>query len=462
VNKLFRPGSVAVVGPSSSAERAGNIILKNLKTFGYPGAVYPVNPSGAQIEGLQSYPTIAACPKSPELAVLAVPYSQVGKVMSDVAAAGTRHAIVVSGGFSDAGAEGKVREKGLLEFCRKNGINLMGPNSIGTFDAVYGFCTAIGKLPAMKASGISMLGQSGMLSTGFPLEEITVRGRGFSKIACMGNKADIDECDLLRYFADDPDTRVIGAYIEGVGDGPRFRRSAEFAARKKPLVILKSGRTELGARAAASHTGALSGADDVYNAIFKQSGAQRVAGFSEFFGILRTFDLCPLPRGNRIGVVSITGMGCVLSADACSDYGMQLAPITEGTREKLRSLAPGWASITNPADIWSTIEQRGPFEAYLKLSEAMISDENVDILLVIAMLLEEGAFDARASFEAVRKAHPDKPILACIFGGRKDLMESFSSGLESIGVPVFYEPGEAIKASSYLYKRRLIQGRNGV
>ncbi|RJO70315.1 MAG: hypothetical protein C4523_05530 [Myxococcales bacterium] len=459
VRPLFRPASVAVVGPSSTGRKAGNIILENLRTFGYPGTVFPVNPSSATIDGLPSYPSVADCPQPPELAVLAVPYHQVEKVVQDVARAGTRHVIVASGGFSDAGEEGRRRERELLRFCREHGIYLMGPNSIGTLDSRFGFCTSIGRLPPMPPSGISILGQSGTFATGFALEEITGRGRGFSKIACMGNKADIDECDFLEFYAQDEDTRSIGIYLESVKDGDRFRRAAEEAARKKPVVVLKSGRTALGAQAAASHTGAMAGADAVYDALFRQMGFQRVEDFAEFFGVLRSFDLCPLPAGNRIGVVSITGVGCVLAADACGAHGMTLAPITSRTRERLESLVPKWAAITNPADIWSTIEQRGPFEAYRSMCETMIADENVDILLLIAVLLEEGAFDAASALAPVRAAHPDKPLLACYLGGRRDLLDDFRAGLESIGVPVFDGPAAAVKTASYLVARTRLLAR---
>ncbi len=455
VDKFFNPKSVAVIGPSTSGARAGNIIIRNMKTLGYKGGIYPVNPAGGVIEELPAYPTIKDCPQTPDAAVLALPFHQVEKVMAQAAEAGVKHAIVVSGGFSDAGADGKLREKRVLEICANHGIHLMGPNSIGAVDAHSGFCTSIGILPPMKPTGVSIFGQSGTFSTGFALEEITRRNRGFAKIACMGNKADVDESDFLEYLADDEKTRVIGCYVESVKDGERFMRAAKNACKKKPVVILKSGRTEVGAKAAASHTGALAGSDRVYDAVFRQSGMIRVDDFEEFFGTLRAFDMCPAPKGNRIGVVSITGVGCVLAADACGMRGMQIAALTDGTKENLEELVPDWAVITNPADIWSTIEQRGGADAFRKMSEHIIADENVDILLVIHVLLEEGAFDAAKAFAPIRQAHPDKPIMACYLGGRKDLLENYQTGLESIGVPVFKGPLSAVSAASRLYQRSL-------
>jgi len=457
MKNLFRPESVAIVGASTTSEKAGNIIIKNLMTFGYKGKIYPVNPSGGLIENLQSRTSVSECPRPLDLAVLAIPYHQVETVMEDVAKAGTRHVIVASGGFSDAGSQGKLRENKLLDLCRKNRVNLMGPNSIGTIDSKYGFCTSIGKLPPMKPTGISIFGQSGTFSTGFSLEEITYHHRGFSKVACVGNKADVDESDFLEYYAIDPDTRSIGIYIEGVKHGPRFLRACKIASQNKPVVILKTGRTESGARAAASHTGTLAGSDAVYEAIFRQYGIQRVYDFVDFFNVLRAFDMCPIPAGNRIGVVSITGVGCVLTADACEEYGMALAPISDQTHKRLKALVPEWASIANPADIWSTIEQIGAFEAFRKMSEVMIEDKNVDILLVISVLLKEGYFDAGAAFAAIKANHPNKPILACYLGGWKDLLESFQNDLEEIGIPVLNSPNAAVKAASYLYNRKLIE-----
>ena len=460
VRPLFAPASVAVVGASRTARRAGNIIVGNLRTLGFAGAVYPVNPAGGEIEGLRAYPSVADCPHPLELAVLAVPYQQVMPVMGDVVRAGVKHVIVVSGGFSDAGAEGKAREEELRVLCRAHGIALMGPNSIGTLDTRSGFGTSIGRLPEVPRSGISVFGQSGTLSTGFALEESTARGLGFAKIACMGNKADVDESDFLRYLADDEDTRCIGLYLEAASNGPRFSQIARYAAELKPVLVLKSGRTALGAAAAASHTGALAGADAVYDAVFRQAGVGRVDTFDELFGTLRAFDLCPAPRPTgRIGVVSITGVGCVLAADACGACELPVASITAETRARLGSLCPEWAAIGNPADIWSTIEQRGPAAAYREIGRTLIVDPNVDLLLLIGVLLEEGAFDAAAVARDIRELAPDKPVLACHLGGREDLLQSYQRGLEAAGIPVFRGPAEAIRAASFLVSRARRQDR---
>ncbi len=452
VGPFFSPRSVAVVGASRTARRAGNVIIENLTHLGYPGPVYPVNPGGGVIEGLDAFRSLTDCPAAPQLAVLAVPHGQVMPVLQDAAAAGVTHAIVVSGGFSDAGTEGGGREAALRAFCREHGIHLMGPNSIGTLDSRADFCTALGRLPKGKATGISVFGQSGTLSTGFTLEEITERGLGFSKVACMGNKADVDECDFLDYLAVDPDTRCIGMYIEGVKDGPRFQAALSRAAAAKPVVVLKAGRTAAGARAAASHTGSLAGSDGIFDAVFRQAGAQRVVDFDHLFGSLRAFDMCPVPKGRGVAVVSITGVGCVLAADACMDEGLDVAVPSDGTRARLAAVAPGWATITNPADIWSTIEQRGAAESYEEISRVLLGDPGVDILLVVSVLLEEGSFDPAPVYGRLRAEFPDTPILACHVGGRRDLLEQFRRGMEGVGIPVYRGPAEAIRAAAMLVR----------
>jgi len=453
IHSFFSPRSVAVVGASTTTVKGGNNIISNLKTFGYKGDIYPVNPSGGLIEGLPCYPTVADCPAPPDVVILAVPYHQVRKVMEDVAQAGSRNIIAVAGGFSDAGPEGRRLEEALLDFCRQHRIRLMGPNSIGTLDSNSGFCTAIVKISPVKPSGVSIFGQTGTLSTGFVLEELSIRERGFSKVACLGNKADIDESDLLEYLAADPDTRCIGIYMESVRDGGRFIRAARSAAGAKPVVILKAGRTEAGARTAASHTGALAGTDAVYDAVFRQTGLQRVDTFAEFYDTLRGFDLCPLPAGKRIGIVSMTGVGCVLAADACDTFGMELAPISGETQAGLKALVPEWAPVSNPADIWSTIEQRGPFDAFQKMCDIMIRDTRVDILLVITVLVDEGTFDAPRALEPLKTSHPGKPILAAYVGGHQRNIRTFQTGLESIGIPVYSCPEAAVKTASCLYQR---------
>ncbi len=461
LSPFFRPRSVAVVGASRNAARAGNIILRNLATLGFQGAVYPVNPNGAEIEGLPAFASVADCPEPPEVAVVAVPYHQVEAVMLDVARAGTRAAIVVSGGFSDADAAGKAREERLLALCRDHGIRLMGPNSIGTLDSRSGFTTSIGTLPPIPPSGASVFGQSGTLSTGFSLEEATIHNRGFARIACLGNKPDIDESDLLAWLGRDEDTRVVGMYIEGVKDGPRFLAAARQAAATKPVFALKSGRTETGARAAASHTGALAGADAVIDAVFRQTGIQRVYSLPELFDALRTTDMCPLPNGPRLGIVSLTGVGCVLAADACGDEGLDLAPLSPETTARLKELVPEWAPVGNPADIWSTIEQVGPAEAYRRVCEVMIADESVDILLVISVLLLEGAFDMGPVLEPLRRRFPHKPILAAWVGGRRDLLDDFRTSLEAVGIPAFEGPERAVRAAAALVRCRAAPGTEG-
>ena len=457
VGPLFSPKSAAIVGGSTSARKAGNIIIDNLKTFGFRGHIYPVNRSGGLVQGLPAYPRLTDCPKPVDIGVLAVPYHQINAIMRDAADAGIRHVIIVSGGFSDAGERGKQLERELVSFCRESGIRLMGPNSIGIVDTGSGFCTSIGTLPAMQKTGISIFGQSGTFATGFALEEITARNRGFAKIACMGNKADINECDFLEFLARDPETRSIGMYLESATDGERFFQAAHLAASEKPVVAIKAGRTETGARAAASHTGALAGSDAIYDAVFRQTGVQRTHDLVEFFNVLRAFDLSPLPRGNRIGVVSITGLGCVLSADACGLYGMALAEISEATRSRLKALVPEWAPIGNPADIWSTIEQRGPFAAYREMCGVMLSDPQVDILVLIVVLLDEGVFEAAEALGELRALYPDKPVLACHLGGRKVHLEQFEQDMTAIGIPVYNSPEMAVKCASYLYQRTSIE-----
>ena len=453
VHRFFHPRCVAVVGASTTNERAGNIIIKNMRTLGFAGAIYPVNPSGDLVEGLASCRTVAECPRPIDLAVLAVPYTQVEKVLGDVREAGVGHVIVVTGGFSDAGQEGKAREAEMARFCLEHGIHLMGPNSIGTLDSRSGFTTSIGKLPPVPATGVSLMGQSGTLSTGYTLGEVTTQGLGFSKVACLGNKPDVNEIDVLEYLGMDPDTAVIGMYLEAVQDGPRFFAAAREAARRKPVVVVKSGRTATGALAAASHTGALAGEDAVFEAVFRQAGVQRATSLEEMTGLLRAFDMCPLPRGNRIGIVSLTGVGCVLAADACGEYGLELAPLSPPTQARLKELAPDWATITNPADIWSTIEQRGPADSFLQVGEAFFSDENVDMVLLISVLLEEGSFDAGAALEPLVTAWPDKPVLACYAGARRDLEDDFRKGLHAIGVPVFSCVASAVHAAARLFER---------
>ena len=452
LEKFFYPGSVAVVGASRARGKAGNTVVANILEFGFEGEVFPINPGASEILGLRAYPGISDLPKTPDLLVAVLPRDMTAGLMAECARSGIENVIVPAAGFSDAGVEGRRLEEEVMSVARRAGITVMGPNSIGTVCTGGKLATSIVTLDRMRAGDVSLLGQTGMFSSGIARWIETEEQFRISKIACLGNKAGVDESDLLEYLGSDDDTRVIGMYTEGVRDGRRFAQALKGAAARKPVLVLKSGNTESGVRAISSHTGALAGSDDVFSGLAAQAGALRVADFEEMFDLAKAFSFCPLPAGPGVGVVSITGVGCVLSADAAGGMGLELPSPAGETLAGMREVLPAWAPVSNPADIWAGIEASGAEASYRAVAGALIDDPSVHSLVAIFTLIPESRIDAAALFGSLRERHPEKPLAAVLMAGDARMRLEWKQELESSGIPAYPWPERAMRSIAALWK----------
>jgi acetate---CoA ligase (ADP-forming) len=452
LDRFFHPDSVAVVGASRTPGKAGNTVLANVLEFGFEGRVYPVNPGAGRILGLDSYPDLRSLPETPELVVAVLPREKTRELLMECTRRGVTHVIVPAAGFTDAGEDGRRLEEGVVEVARGSGIRLMGPNSIGTVCTSGHLATSIVTLDRLSEGGVSLFGQTGMFSSGIARWIDTCEYFGISKIACLGNKADIDENDLLLYLGEDEETRVIGMYTEGVREGRRFARLLEDVAAEKPVLVLKSGRTETGSRAIESHTGALSGSEEIYSGLIEQAGAVRVDDFEAMFDCARAFEWQPLPRGNRVGIVSITGVGCVLAADSASGFGLELPQPAGVTVEGMRSVMPRWAPAANPADIWAAIEASGPEKAYAGVAGAMISDPQIDSLAIIFTLIPESDIDVLGLFNRLRESEPEKPLAAVLMAGDASMLTGWKRILETNRIPTYPLPERALRAMGAMWR----------
>lgn len=444
IARFFEPRSVAVVGASESPRKAGHVILQNLLRLGFPGRIHPVNPGTAHVLDLPCRPTVSAIGEPVDLVVAAIPREAIPGLLEDCGRAGVRNLVVSTAGFSDGGPAGAAAERQLAARARELGIRLMGPNSIGTVHARSRVVTSLASIEPVPPGGAAYLGQTGLLSSAFPRWFAATLRQGAVCFASLGNKADVDEADVLEYLAEDPAVRVVGMYLEGLRDGRRLYETLAATTPRKPVVVLKSGRTPLGAQAAASHTGALAADDRVADAALRQAGALRVDDFGALFDQTRAFERLVPPAGPRLGVVSITGVGCVLTADACGRHGLVLPELAPETLERIREHAPPWAPVRNPVDMWSTIERRGPAAAYQALGAAVLEDPNVDALLLIFIHIPESSFDPRAVFGDLGARRPGKPVLAACFGGEPGL-DAFRNTMEDLGIPVFDGPERAVQ-----------------
>ena len=454
MKSFFSPESVAVIGASDKPLKGGHVILKNLRALEYAGAVYPINPRLTEVQSWRAYPELGQVPGPVECVIIIVPREAVPAALRQAAEKGTQAVIVATAGFSDAvDGPGLALQAEVARIAQAAPFRMMGPNSIGTIDTRSGFISGITSHEKLPPGSVAVFGQSGMFASGFANHIRSHQRFGLSKVACLGNKQDVEEPDLLDFLAGDEASRVVGMYFEGLGDGRRFLESARRLARRKPVVVLKSGRTEAGRQAAAGHTGTLAGSDAIYDGALRQAGLQRAAGLEDFFDCLEAFAHCPIPTGDRLAVVSITGVGCVLTADAVSQVGLRFAELKPETLEDMRSVVPDWAPIRNPVDMWAAIERFGVEPAYQVLCKAVLEDPGVDALLVIFTLIEECDFAAASLLASLRRAHPDKAVVAAFLGGEASIESRWRMDFSKEGIPAFSSVDRAVGAIDALVQR---------
>lgn len=453
IEGFFTPSSVAVVGASSKPKKGGTAVLTNMLTHGYKGKLFAVNPYTEEVQGVPSFPSVAALPEPVELVIAVVPREHIPQVVRDCGVRGVKCLIVASGGFADIGEEGRALQDEVVRLAGSFGIRLMGPNSIGTIDTQSGVVTSITTLDRIPPGRVSYVGQTGVFASGFAASLGKSKGTAIRRIACLGNKADVCESDVLACLAKDESTSVIALYLEGVKRPMQFVEVLRKTCAIKPVIVLKGGKSDTGASAVASHTGALAGDRAVFDAVMRQLGAIPVGSFEEMFDVAKAFALAPVPSGNGLGVVSISGVGCVLSADLAEESGLEIRPLTNETEAKIRAVVPAWAPVRNPVDIWSAIESKGAYTAYHEIAQAVLDQHDVHSLLLIFVWILESRFEVEKMARSLREQYPSKPIFAVFMGGAKGEVEETEVRLESHGIPVYSDISRAMRALGALVRR---------
>lgn len=443
---ILAPRAIAVIGASRDPDSVGGAILRNLLAGGFTGAVYPVNPQAPAIAGLKAYARVADIPDPVDLAVVIVKAPLVPSALEQCADHGIRGAVVISAGFREIGGSGESLERQLREVIHRRGLTVIGPNCLGVLntDPAVGLNATFSK--QMPAAGpIAFVSQSGALCTAV-LEYARQEGIGFSKVVSLGNKADVTELDLLWAVRDDPQTRVILLYVEELADGARFIQLAREITGEgphcKPILAVKAGRTPEGRRAASSHTGALAGRDEVYDAIFAQAGVLRVESVEELFDYAAAFAHQPMPRGRRVAIVTNAGGPGIMTTDACIRYGLQLAPLAPSTVEAIRPHVPATAALHNPIDlIGDAREDR--YEAALR---AVAADPSVDSVIALATPQAMTDLDAIARVVGRAAGAAQKPVVACFMGAAE--IAPGVAALDAAHVPHYRFPESAARALS--------------
>jgi len=410
LDMFFNPQSVAVIGASRNPIKLGYGVLSNIIQHGYQGRVYPINPKADEVLGLRAYPSILSVPDPVELAVIVVPAKYVASVLEECGQKGVKGAVIISAGFREVGREGKRMEDELVAIARRYGMRLVGPNCLGVIDTIS-HLNASFAVGMPRQGAIAFMSQSGALCTSV-LDMALAEGVGFSRFVSLGNKADTNEIDFLEAWGDDPHSRVIVAYLEGIVDGARFMEVARSVNRQKPIVAIKSGTTSAGSRAVSSHTGTLAGSERAYDAAFNQVGIIRARSVQDLFDYAIAFARQPLLANDRVAVITNAGGPGIMAADAIEREGLQLASLEPETQRLLREKLPAAASVANPIDVLGDALA----DRYSLAINAALDDPNVGGIIVILtpQVMTQIEETARAVGEAAGKH--DKPVLACFMG----------------------------------------------
>jgi acetyltransferase len=437
LDALLTPASIAVLGASRQPGKVGYEIVANLVRGGFAGEIVPVNPKAAEILGRKCYPSLSEYGGKVDLSVVVVPARSCKAAVEDSIAAGAQAITIISAGFKEVGHEGAVLEKEIAALCRSRGVRLMGPNCLGLLNTHHRMNASFAQqMP--EAGTLSMISQSGALVAAI-LDGCISQRIGLSKLVSIGNKADLDETDLLAALACDEHTKVIAGYLESINNGDEFVRVAEQVTALKPVIIFKSGTTSSGQKAASSHTGSLAGADMAYGAAFKRCGIIRAETFEEIFDYAVAFARQPLPKGERIGVVTNAGGPGIIAADAIEHAGLKVASLKQENAEALAARLPAAASVANPIDVLGDADAA----RYALALDVAGRDANVDVLLVV--LTPQAMTRIKETGEAVAAAQKlGKPVFAVFMGG--EMVQAGRDALRAGGIPEYPSPERAVAA----------------
>ena len=445
MKKFIEPRSVALFGVSRRTGENSRNILQNMLSNGYRGKLHPINPNATEILGMKAHHRVADIDEEIDLAIINLPRSVVPGVVRECIEHGIESIIIETQGFADAiDEEGKQLQKEIDKLVKQSGVRILGPNSLGTANAFINFSSSYARLD-MANVPVGVICQTGAFL--FTFSETRFIGKAFD----LGNACDVDCADAMEYFEQDEETKIVALHIEGVRDGKRFIESANRLARRKPVIALKTGRSAYAAEAVQSHTGSLAGRDEVWEVALRKSGVIRVNDIDELTDSVRAFSTLPLMNGTRVGIVSISGGLGVVSLDACYKYNLEPARFSPATMERIKALSPSWQGVGNPVDIWPTVMVlKRPINTILTNTiDNILNDCEVDaVLLIWNVLLRETARRIRQVLPKLAEAHPDKPIVCCLFG---PYAKGAKHGLEQSGrVMVTDTPERAIRALSHL------------
>lgn len=448
LDKIMRPKAIAVIGASTKPHTIGSDIMKRLQEYKFTGKIYPVNPKGGIIEGIESYTSVLDIPGEVDLALIIIPAKFVNQTLDECNQKGIKGICVISAGFKESGAEGAQMEKDLAAKLEEHGMRCVGPNCLGVVnthpDIRMDGCFAE-TLP--ERGHIGFVSQSGALGGGI-LNILKDLNLGFAQFISIGNQADINAETAIEYWENDDDVQQMLLYMESIANPDNFRKLATRISKKKPILALKAGRSAAGASAASSHTGSLAGADKAANALLMQSGVIREYSLKNLFSTAKVFANCPIPKGDRVAIITNSGGPGIMATDAVCEYGLQMAQISDATKETLRSFLPAAASVKNPIDMIAS----APIEHYKQTLETVIAEDNVDMIMVIYLpFLGLKDIDVAKALIEIKAKHPEKPVIG-VFMTTSDFFLKISE--MDVNMPFFMYAEEAADGFNRLNQQR--------
>lgn len=445
LKNLFEPKSVAVIGASTTEGKLGYAVFKNLATLGYSGKLFPINPKGGELLGYPIYTKLSAIKKKIDLAIILVPAPFVESVLNECGKQKIKNIVIISAGFKEIGGEGIKRENAIKKLIEKYKFNLIGPNCLGIINTNFGLNASFAEGMPMQGN-VGLISQSGAMAVAISDWAYT-HNLGFSKIISLGNKAGVNEIELLEYLEKDRQTEVILMYLESIEDGQKFMKTAKRITRKKPIIIIKSGTSKSGTKAISSHTGSLAGSQEAVKAAFRQSGVIRAETVEDLFNFARGFSYQKIPQGNRVAIISNAGGPAIMATDSIESSCLEMSKLEEKTQKKLKQNLPETAAVHNPVDIIGDALA----DRYEKALNAVVPDKNVDAIIVLLtpqiMTEEEKTAKILAKFS---QKFPKKTMLACFMGGKN--VADAKKILSSNKVPNYGFPDRAVATLEQMEK----------
>jgi acyl-CoA synthetase (NDP forming) len=449
LKKFLEPQSVAVIGASATPGKGGNDIIKNIQRNEYRGRLHLVNPKGGEILGVKVFKSVSDLPEGIDLAVLILPASASLPALIECAGRGVKAAVLVAGGFAEVDDRGGELQEEIRKVVRETGMRVLGPNTSGLLSMPQNLAASFFPLGKVPRGNISYIAQTGNFATHSMRYIMSAEHFGVARVVGLGNKADVEESEVLEYLGDDPETNAIFLYLESFKRPRRFLEAAGKVTCHKPVLVLKGGSTDKGAEAALTHTAALAADNQVVSGALRQAGVVQLSKYSHLVLVAKALSLMPLPRGRGVGVLAPSGAMAVCMTDLCErELNLSVPELEERSRSRLQSMSPSFIRMRNPVDIWPSATLLGAETAYREGMEAVLMDPRVDAVVSILMLTDETGAPPLDFIVDLSRRFPEKPIyVSC--SGQKEHMEGAKAFLEPRGVPTFWFAEEAFEVLSF-------------